>query len=60
MRRIVLYVRNLKRIFGKIWGWMKEIPYLHCPECGGRMDSYYDPSTKVNVYVCRKCHKEWI
>ena len=46
----------LKKIIKKI----KNILSLHCPECGGIMESeFLDIEIDKMVYKCTKCGKEW-
>ena len=59
----------LQRLIQKIEFWLSDIGERlgeaaddlrpRCPQCNGKMDIYYDPAERRNIYVCRNCHKMW-
>lgn len=45
----------------KIIRFFEKIFKLHCPSCGGVLDSaFLDMEIDHVVYKCRNCGKEWI
>ena len=46
--------------FTGIWKRLRELTYPHCPKCGGRLESAFDPSEDRKFYLCTQCYKEWI
>lgn len=49
------------KLLNKIKTLYEKIFKLHCPICGGIMDSeMYDMDIDHMVYKCRECEEEWI
>lgn len=41
--------------------WLLDLFTLHCPDCGGELERFISPTSwEPNIYVCKKCGKEWI
>jgi len=41
--------------------WLTDFLAIHCPDCDGKMELLISPiSSEPNIYVCKKCGKEWV
>jgi predicted RNA-binding Zn-ribbon protein involved in translation (DUF1610 family) len=41
--------------------WLTDLFTLYCPDCGGALEQIISPiSSEPNIYVCKKCGKEWV
>lgn len=48
-------LENMRLAMSRAWDRL----HPHCPDCGGRLDTYYDPAGDEFIHVCRKCYKEY-
>lgn len=48
-------LENMRLAMYRAWDRL----HPHCPDCGGRLDTYYDPAGYEFIHVCRKCYKEY-
>lgn len=53
-------ISYIAKLFQQIWSHIRERPFRHCPKCGGRLESAFDPSEDRKFYICTQCYKEWI